>query len=97
MAELIWIIRVVPIRDGVADKDDGMLRRITADPNSMLPEIDHTFVHRGEEFVVDDVIWNYETSEILVQIVPAAESTVASKKVVVEDPIRDDDDDDEDG
>lgn len=96
MAKLMWIIRVVPIRGGVSDKDDGMLRRITDDPNSMLPEIDHTFVHRGEEFVVDDVIWNYETSEIVVQIVPAVESAGVPEKAVVRDPVRDDDDDEGD-
>lgn len=96
MARLMWIIRIVPIRDGVSDKDDGMLRRITDDPGSMLPEIDHTFVHRGEEFVVDDVIWNYETSEIVVQLVPPAESVSVPEKAVVKEPIRDDDDDEGD-
>jgi len=56
-----------------------------------LPDIDQTVLHRGEAFVVDDVIWDLERKTVTVELVPSDEVEVEPASATA--PAADDSDD----
>ena len=80
----MWSVTFVVVRNGERSKDDGSPRFL--DPNTPfpVPDIDQSVIHRGEMFVVDDVIWDLERKSVLIEIVsPDEEQSVADEPVPV--------------
>jgi hypothetical protein len=76
----MWVIQFNVLRGGERSPEDGAPREFL-DQNSPfpLPDIDQTVLHRGEAFVVDDVIWDLERKTVTVELVPSDEADVEPK------------------
>ncbi len=93
----MWVVNFVVVRDGARNPDDGSPRFVETVP-FQVPDIDQSVVHRGEMFVVDDVVWDLERKTISVEIVPAdGDSPIASVEIKIEDDAEEPDDDIESG
>lgn len=71
-----WVVRFAVLRGGERSVEDGSPRYIAEQPFP-VPDIDQTVLHRGEAFVVDDVIWDLERHTITVELSPLVEDAVA--------------------
>jgi len=69
----------VVLREGERDAEGGLPREFVSPGEAFpVPDIDQTVIHRGEAFVVDDVIWDLERKSVTVEIVPASERATVS-------------------
>ncbi len=73
----MWVVNFVVMRDGERSRDDGSPRFLDLSAPFPVPDIDQTVVHRGEMFVVDDVVWDLERKTVFVEIAPAEEEATA--------------------
>ena len=69
----MWVVNFVVVRDGERSRDDGSPRFLNPSAPFPVPDIDQSVVHRGEMFVVDDVVWDLERKTVFVEIAPAEE------------------------
>lgn len=69
----MWIVNFVVVRDGERSRDDGSPRFLNPSAPFPVPDIDQSVVHRGEMFVVDDVVWDLERKVVFVEIAPVEE------------------------
>lgn len=69
----MWVVNFVVVRDGERSRDDGSPRFLDSSAPFPVPDIDQSVVHRGEMFVVDDVVWDLERKTVFVEIAPAEE------------------------
>jgi len=70
-----WVVMFAVLRDGERSVEDGSPRYISKQPFP-VPDIDQTVLHRGEAFVVDDVIWDLERNTVTVELVPLVEDAI---------------------
>ena len=76
----MWVIQFNVLRGGERSPEDGSPREFLGQDSPFpLPDIDQTVLHRGEAFVVDDVIWDLERKTVTVELVPPDEAEVAGK------------------
>lgn len=76
----MWVIQFNVLRGGERYPEDGSPREFLGkDSPFPLPDIDQTVLHRGEAFVVDDVIWDLERKTVTVELVPSDEAEAAGK------------------
>lgn len=93
----MWIIQFNVLRDGERSPEDGSPREFLGQDSPFpLPDIDQTVLHRGEAFVVDDVIWDLERKTVTVELVPSDEAEVESGKPAAEAASADDEEGDDD-
>ena len=91
----MWVIQFNVLRGGERSPEDGAPREfLDRDSPFPLPDIDQTVLHRGEAFVVDDVIWDLERKTVTVELVPPDEAEVESGKPVAGPAPADDSDED---
>ena len=91
----MWVIQFNVLRGGERSPEDGSPREfLDRDSPFPLPDIDQTVLHRGEAFVVDDVIWDLERKTVTVELVPPDE--VEPKTAGAAPAAADSDDDDSD-
>ncbi len=69
----MWVVNFVVVRDGERSRDDGSPRFLNPSAPFPVPDIDQSVVHRGETFVVDDVVWDLERKTVFVEIAPSDE------------------------
>ncbi len=69
----MWVVNFVVMRDGERSQDDGSPRFLNPNAPFPVPDMDQTVLHRGEVFVVDDVLWDLERKTVFVEIVPEEE------------------------
>lgn len=91
----MWIVNFVVVRDGERSRDDGSPRFLNPSAPFPVPDIDQSVVHRGEMFVVDDVVWDLERKTVFVEIVPVEEEAASPAAPVGEIEIESDEESDE--
>lgn len=74
----MWVVNFVVMRDGERSHDDGSPRFLNPSTPFPVPDIDQSVIHRGEMFVVDDVVWDLERKTVFVEIAPAEEEAVVA-------------------
>ena len=74
----MWVVSFVVMRDGERSPDDGAPRFLNPSTPFPVPDIDQSVVHRGEMYVVDDVVWDLERKTVFVEIAPAEEEEAAA-------------------
>jgi len=84
----MWVVNFVVMRDGERSRDDGSPRFLNSSVPFPVPDIDQSVVHRGEMFVVDDVVWDLERKAVFVEIVPAEEEEAVAPQSGVRRPTR---------
>ena len=93
----MWVIQFNVLRGGERSPEDGAPREfLTQDSPFPLPDIDQTVLHRGEAFVVDDVVWDLERKTVTVELVPSGEADAREPELAAGATPADDSDEDED-
>jgi len=86
----MWVVNFVVVRDGERSPDDGSPRFLDSNVPFPVPDIDQSVIHRGEMFVVDDVVWNLEKKTVSIEIVPTEEEKGVFAPPTAEIEIEDD-------
>lgn len=96
----MWVIQFNVLRGGERSPEDGAPREfLDRDSPFPLPDIDQTVLHRGEAFVVDDVVWDLERKTVTVELVPSGEADAREPELAAGAAPADDsgEDDEDDG
>lgn len=90
----MWVVNFVVVRDGERSPEDGSPRFMDTSAPFPVPDIDQSVVHRGEMFVVDDVVWDLERKTVFVEITPVEDEDAPAPTGDVEIEIDDAESDD---